>query len=579
MNLLKISSPLTYPEARQYSPANPTLMLPKMSAGKTRCILVIEFNPYQILVAKISRPQRGPVTLETAAEFNRDDVDGLQAWIDHNEIDRRSSAVLCGIVPRQGFVLRENLHPRRLEDPEYLAGIVQEQQKGRYLTSTPFKVAASETWTLRTLSALDGSFAPTDDSPRPTLVCGIANEEIREVQQRLVDHGLPPYRIEPGLLSLFGAVYTSLEQRNDARAVVVIVIHESATAVYILGRKGVYTPNPVLHGFESIVELARKELGARDDTEVRAQLQNADRELLRHAAKLVWRIGRDLKPVVDAFEMETGQPAEEVLCAYLPPALSWIADPVARVAGRVPFAVDSERWMPAAGLQATGRSRSLGRHWLGALSLVANLPDESAPKPKLGPDGDPAYDRPWHVNCRCFVHLADHKVASRRLLTGTIAGAIALFAVAVTAWQLYVMQTLRTDIRYWEEQMSESRKLFDELTAATTSLKTQTAVLDRAYDLMGTSYQHSELILELGRTIPPRVRIDRIETNDTRVALNGVVLEPAEEASRTLGRYMEALRRNPAIGPLFSSITITSLGRRSDSDTVNFEITLRLLRP
>lgn len=578
MNLLKISSPLTYADARQSTPSSRAVTLPKLPIGRARYFLVVEFNPYQILVARVARPWHGPVQLEATGEFDRDDIEGLQNWIEHNDDQRNSRTVLCGLVPRQGFVLRENLLPRRLEEPEYLAAVVQEQQKGSFLTSTPFKVSNAEVWTLRALDALNGTRMAADDSPRPALICGIANEEIHEVQQRLLDHGLAPRRIEPGLLSLFGAVYGTMEQRGDGRAVVVIVMHESVTTVYILGKQGVYAPNPVLHGFESIVELARKELGEQDDANVRNQLKNAGRELLRHAAKLVWRIGRDLKPVVDAYEMETGQPAEEVLCAYLPPALNWIADPLARVAGRAPFAIDCETWMPTAGLQGVPRAHGLGRHWLGALGLVANLPDESAKKSKSASGKDSICDRAWHVDCRDSQHLANRKSESRRILTGVIAGTVAMFALAVTAWQLYVTQSLRVDIRNWEEQMSESRQLFSELTAATATLKAQTSVLDHAYQLMGTSYQLSDLILDLGRTIPPRVRVDRIETNDLRVAINGMVLEPAEEASRTLTRYMESLRRNPAIGPLFASITITSLHRTGDADAVNFEVTLRLNR-
>jgi hypothetical protein len=554
-------------------------MFSKLSKRRTRRILVVEFNPYQILVAKISRPHRGPVVLESAAEFDRTDAAGLRNWLEANDDGRTGwMTMICGLVPRQGFVLRENLLPRRLEEPEYLGDVVQEQQKGQFLTATPFKILMSESWTLRAVNALDGTPLPPDGVVRPALICGMANDEMREVQQRLLDHRLMPDRIEAGLLSLFGAVYGNMEQRGDSRAVVIIVIHESATAVYILGKKGVHTPNPVLHGFDSIVELARKQLGGKDDAEVRTQLQNADGALLSQAAKLVWRIGRDLKPVVDSFEMSTGQPAEEILCAHLPPDLTWIAEPLARVAGRAPFAVDCNKWLPTARLQVAAGGPTFGPHWLGALSLVANLPEVSALKSKRVGGEDPYYDRPWHVDCGIHAQLNDRKFAGRRFLTGAIAAAITVFVAAVTSWQLYATHSLRADTLYWEQQMTGSRKLFDELSATTATLKTQSGVLDRAYEMMGTPYQLSEFILNLGRTIPARLRIDRIETNDSRVAISGAVLEPAEEASRTLGRYMDELRRNPTIGPLFSSIAITSLHRKSDADAVIFEITLRLQR-
>src|SRR5260221_6167273 len=67
---------------------------------------------------------------------------------------------------------------------------------------------------------------------------------------------------------------------------------------------------------------------------LRERLQHADDELLLRAGKFVRAIGRDLKPLVDSYEMTTGQPVGEIYCAYLPAALSWIAEPLAHVVGR-----------------------------------------------------------------------------------------------------------------------------------------------------------------------------------------------------------------------------------------------------
>jgi hypothetical protein len=92
---------------------------------------------------------------------------------------------------------------------------------------------------------------------------------------------------------------------------------------------------------------------------------------------------------------------------------------------------------------------------------------------------------------------------------------------------------------------------------------------------MHTPYQLSDFFLNLGRTIPPRMRVDRIETNDTRVVIGGELFEPAEEASATLKQYVEGLQRNPTIGPLFSKILITSFQRKAEGDSVTFDITLR----
>jgi Tfp pilus assembly protein PilN len=229
--------------------------------------------------------------------------------------------------------------------------------------------------------------------------------------------------------------------------------------------------------------------------------------------------------------------------------------------------------MATVGLQAADGLPDLGTHWLGALSLLAELPGQKADE--ASPD-DAANQRPWHMDCRLSADLPSNQLVGRRFLAGAIAGSLAALAVTVTVWQLYVSSSLQADTSFWEEQMAKNEKLFADLTRDNRTLATRSARLDYAYDLMGTPYVPSEFILNLGRTLPPHMRINRVEANDTRVALSGGLREPSEEASRTLGRYLEELRRAPAIGPLFSNIGLTALQRDDDSDTLAFEITFKL---
>ena len=81
------------------------------------------------------------------------------------------------------------------------------------------------------------------------------------------------------------------------------------------------------------------------------------------------------------------------------------------------------------------------------------------------------------------------------------------------------------------------------------------------------------------RKMVEALRLDRMEANERRVLLAGNLLEPAEEASRSLGRYLDTLRRTPGFRDLFTSISATSLQREGDSDTLMFEITMKLRPP
>lgn len=533
---------------------------------------MLEFNPHQVLAAEISRPQRGKVVIESTAEFARADATALTQWLEPRPWVR----VICGLVPRRSIVQRESLQPKRMADPGYLSAAIEEQQKGQFLSATPFKIVKPEDWTLRAVDALHGKRVNGDGPPQAAVICGMANDEVQDVQQRLLDERLIPERIESSLLSLFGAVSRYADKRGDHRAVGIVVVHQLASTIYILGREGVHTPTPILHGLGSIEDLAKKEFGVKTDAEVERMLHAGNPQVMQRADRLVRRIGRDLKPVLDSYEMTTGQPLDEIFCAYLPPTLSWIGDALATVTGRVPTTIFCNEWMPTVGLTAVEGSPVLGTHWLGALSLIANLPEPARAKVNGFGDEDVVYHRSWHVDYKLPAITAERVAASRRFLTGAVAIALFVFTVALTSWQLYANGSLREDLNYWERQMTVNRTLFDELSAANHKLQTQSAELRQAYDLMAAPFQLSEFLIHLGRTVPPRMRIDRIESNERRTAVSGVLLEPAEEATGTLGIYVDALRRNPAIGPLFSSITITSLQRKGDSDAVLFEITLRL---
>jgi hypothetical protein len=470
---------------------------------------------------------------------------------------------ICSFVSPEVLLQRESVQPRKLSEADYLPNLVREQ----------FKIENPESWKLKLLSPVEGTVMAPEGAVRPALICGMANSEVHQVQQRLLDFRLMPYRLEPGLVSLLGALAERQARDNDKRAIVVVVIEQEHTVAVILGKEGVHTPGPVSHGFSSIVQSAAKEFGATDDAEIRQRMHHPDDEIMLRATKFVRAIGRELKPVIDSYEMTTGQPVGEILCAYLPSTLAWIAEPLALVMGRTASTFNTREWLPTVGIEVAASVPELGPHWLGPISLLAGAPTLKGDN-AASTDGDT--ERPWHVDVRLSGDLPNTKLVGKRFLAGTIAGTVAALAATLAVWQVYLTRSLTNDTAFWEMQMADKQKLFDGLQRDTRLLSQKTARFDFAYNLMDPPYETSAFILNLGRTLPPHMRIMRIEGTDARVVLNGGLREPSEEASRTLGRYLEELRRAPAIGPLFSNIGLTAMQREEDADTLSFEITFKL---
>jgi len=546
----------------------------------TRRSVVIEFNPHQVLVAGITRPRRGPVVVECAAEFPAMETGAIRDWLDRQSDFRRNWATaICGYVPRQSVVLRENVHAEDLTDPARLESFITEQQARRAGSSAPFREASAEDWLFRAVQANDGRALEAGQGLQPALIVGIARHEIRHVEQRVLDCRLVPGRIEPTLLPLFGSIYELMARRHQSQATVVVVVQDETTHVYILGKEGVHTPPGVPFGLTALVQQVRRDSGLDTDEAAVRELRQPSPDMRTRAPRLLRGLAGALRPAIDSYEMTTGQPVGPVHCAYLPPPLSWLAEPLAVAVGHEAFAVDCRDWMRSAGLEAAPGVTLLGANWLGALSLAAYLPENATLESEKGLGKGVSFQRSWHVDSRQPMEIPDAGPVRRSFVAAALAGAAMVLGLTFAAWQWQVCRTLGADAAYWREQLSEHRELFADLTRASAALDADAARLAAAHALMHAPFQPSDFLMSIGQSLPPRTRIDRIEANDGRVVLAGSLLEPAEEASRSLGLYLEALRRAPEFRGRFTSITATSLQRTRDDDALAFEITMRFPAP
>ncbi len=530
----------------------------------SRHSLLIEVNPYQILAAGIDRPDSGPVTIEMAAEFERDDDEGLQAWLATN-FEKQTSwlPAIASFVPPEGLLHRESVVPRRLADPGYLPELVREQ----------YKIENPSAWKLLTLSPLEGEQVAAEGTQRPVLVCGVSHTNVQLMQQQLLDRRLLPYRLEMGILPLLGAIADQQKRASEKRAVVVVVIEQEHTTAYIIGKEGVHTPSPVRHGFASIVQAARREFNLDQADAIRDRLQVADDELLLRASKFVRSIGRDLKPLVDSYEMTTGQPVGEIYCAYLPPALSWIAEPLAQVIGRTPFVLDCAAWQSAVAISTAEGVKPLGQHWLGALSLVARPEGASA---TIAPKPEAVYQGPWRVDCRISAALPSGDLVRRRFITNAIAATLALAAIVFTFWLVYLGRTLESEIAGWQQRIADNKGQVNALDADTRTLTTAAGRIDSAYALMAAPYRLSELLMALGSNRPASMQIESIDSLQTGLVLRGILREPSDRAKIILDQCRQQMLKDPLIGARFASIGLTSFSRREEADTFDFELTFKL---
>lgn len=188
---------------------------------------------------------------------------------------------------------------------------------------------------------------------------------------------------------------------------------------------------------------------------------------------------------------------------------------------------------------------------------------------------------PWHVDCRLTDELPEDNPVRRSFIINASSAAVALLLLLLGCWLLYTGQQQKAFAAYWEQRITSDDGEKDRLKALQNRLIADSRKIDRAYTLIRSPYVVHHIVQQLGRTRPERITINRIESGDASITIRGGLSEPSERASRLMGGYVESLRADPLIGPLFREITLTGLDRADGSARLSFEIVMKLkpLRP
>jgi len=337
--------------------------------------LLFNQTDHGVQLARLGRLDEKPLLVDAFAEIPApaDDAAIVQ-WLEATFPDRGTGylACYCGFHPADRLLVRETVNTRRFNEPNYLATLLAETTK----------IPVIKDWHVAALSATDGEILSATTPSRPGLLFGIPQATARDFQNRLRKLRLRPRRIEVGTLPMLGALSRHLREIAYPHAVVACEITYTQTRIYFLGKDGVHTPAALPHGLLSIEETAMKELGAPDIATARRQLETPTDELRGHGRRLVRALTRHLKPAVDYFEMQTGQPIGACFCAHLPARFGWIEEMLCAAVDLEFLVPDFKTWLPNVGLTAPDTIPPLGRSWFQPLSLVASLPPVPANEPR-----------------------------------------------------------------------------------------------------------------------------------------------------------------------------------------------------
>jgi hypothetical protein len=334
-------------------------------ARNQRTGVLLNQTDHVVQVARLNRLDESPLSVDSFAELPVGDDEAVGRWVRTVFPDRGQGYLpgYCGFHPPERVLLRETINTRRMTEPNYLSALLAEQAK----------LGSVADWQINVIHPVEGEFFTAATPSRPGLLFGLPLAGVRELQQRLKRLGIRPRRLEVGSVALLGALTRYLRETAYPHAAVVCEIGRTQTRIYFVAKDGVHTPATLPHGLLSIHEAAMKELAVPDIASARTQLADPTPELRSHSRRLVRMLTRHLKPAVDYFEMQTGQPIGALFCAHLPTNLAWLEEALCAAIDLEFLVPDFSTWLPVIGLQPAPDAPVPPRAWFQAFSLVGEL--------------------------------------------------------------------------------------------------------------------------------------------------------------------------------------------------------------
>jgi len=328
-----------------------------------RSTVLVHTTTNFVRVALVERTSPETNTLSAATEFDADDTESLQHWIEeHCGEGPGWVAGLCGFQPVGSMLIREDLVVR--DPPPKLDAI--EPLVDRRARNHP-----DDGWQIGIVDAVSGGSLAAANGPCTALIAAMPRAEVRHHQEKLLELGVRPRSMEFTPLSTLGALKSNFSDELADTAMAVCEFGLRETTVYFIDRKGVHPQDPLSFGLDTLAESAQKDLGLESIEEVRAALDNPDEEFVRRAPRLLRIFASHLRLTLDYYEHQTGRVVGSLFPINLPSTRTWLAPALAQAVDLVVPHVDLVDWAQQRGLDLTELPNE-GEGWLPTLSLVAS---------------------------------------------------------------------------------------------------------------------------------------------------------------------------------------------------------------
>jgi hypothetical protein len=325
----------------------------------------VEIGEHSTLLARLTQAE-APFIIEELKEIPSSDLAAITEWIKGSEGKGSTGYVhaTCGIYPAKRIVRRHTLDLKKIKEPAYFSEIYTQQ----------FRVEADK-YTIRAMNPDDGSdFDTTKASQKEVLFAGMPSEEIIAVQDKLLELGIYPERLELGTLATLGGMANYLKFKQTKAPLLLLEIGEELTQSYILSAEGVDISRPIPSGIAAMIPVVQKELGLKDEESAKKLFYSNTFDFTSMGGSLVKKLLKELQSSIGFYEVQTGQSIGNVFCTQLPASLGWLGSTIAGSLGVSPLKIDMMPWLESLNIKlADGVSPNPpDERWAGLFTLLAS---------------------------------------------------------------------------------------------------------------------------------------------------------------------------------------------------------------
>ena len=332
-------------------------------ANKSKSFCV-EVGEQATLVARYVQSDEDCV-VEELKEFATTDTAGLVEWLKTSEGKGPTGFAhsICGIYPAKRIIRRQALDIKRVKEPTYFNEVYTQQ----------FRIEPDK-YSIRVLNHADGS--PYDlikASQKEAIFCGLPVDDINTTQDRFLECGIYPERLELGTLATLGGMANYLKFKQSKSPVLVLEMGSEATQSYIVSPDGVDISRSIASGIASMIPVVQKELGLKDQDSAMKLFYSNTFDFTSMGGTLVKKLVKELQSLVGFYEVQTGQSIGHVFCTQLPGTLRWIGVTMASALGVPQLKVDTAPWLESLHIKLGERvnPNPPDESWMGLFSLIA----------------------------------------------------------------------------------------------------------------------------------------------------------------------------------------------------------------